>query len=96
MGCIKDNKGKKKELDGRKGVSKESTTHASTIGDYTWIEEEYGPSWCQEKVRTLWTNVMGLYLDEDKEQDEGFCGRIWGMEPIPIIEKRYPIYRSWK
>ncbi len=32
-----------------------------------------------KKVKGLWTNVVVLNLDEDKEQDEGFWGRIWRM-----------------
>jgi hypothetical protein len=35
VGCVKDSKGRKKEVDGRKGVSKEFVAHVSTIGDYT-------------------------------------------------------------
>ncbi len=45
----------------------------------TRVEEESGPNWCQEKVRRLWTNAVVLYPDEDKEQNEGFWNRIWGM-----------------
>ncbi len=32
-----------------------------------------------KKVKGFWTNVVILNLDEDKEQDEGFWGRIRGM-----------------
>jgi hypothetical protein len=32
-----------------------------------------------KNVKGLWTNAIVLYLDEDKEQDEGFWGKIWGM-----------------
>jgi hypothetical protein len=35
VGCIKDNEGRKKEVDGKKEVSKDFAAHASTIGDYT-------------------------------------------------------------
>ncbi len=41
--------------------------------------EESRPSWCQEKTRGLWTNVVVLYLDENEEQNEGFWDRFWGM-----------------
>jgi hypothetical protein len=35
LGCVKDSKGKKKEVDGRKGILKEFAAHANTFGDYT-------------------------------------------------------------
>ncbi len=69
----KNNRNRSREVDGGKeGVLEESVAPASIVGDCTGMEEEYGPSWCQEKARGLWTNVVLLYLNEDKKQDERF------------------------
>ncbi len=49
------------------------------VGEGTWIEEEFGFSWYQEKSIGLWTNVVILYPDEDQKQNERFWSKIWGM-----------------
>jgi hypothetical protein len=49
----KNNRSRKREVDGGKGVLKEFVAPASIVGDCTRIEEEYGPSWCQETARGL-------------------------------------------
>jgi len=53
-----------------------STELASIVGEGTWIEEEFGSNWYQEKTRGLWTYVVVLYTDEDEEQDEGLWRKI--------------------
>ncbi len=61
---------------GRKGVSIESTTLVSIIGDGIRTKEEFGPSWCWEKTRGLQIDVTILYSNEDKKQYQGFWGWI--------------------
>ncbi len=70
---------RQKLMEEKKKVLKEFATLANTVGDCTGTKEEFGPNWCQEKDRKLWTNVKVLYHDEDKEQDEKFQGKIWKM-----------------
>jgi hypothetical protein len=37
-------------MEGEKKVSKEFVTPASTIGDYTWTEENFGPSCVKKRL----------------------------------------------
>ncbi len=60
-------------------ISKVSTALANIVRDGTRIEEEFRPSWCQKKIKGLWTNVTILYPNEDEEKNEGFWRKIWGM-----------------
>ncbi len=40
--------------------------------------EEYGPNWCQKKIRGLWIDAEVLYPNEDKKTRWRIL-RIWGM-----------------
>jgi hypothetical protein len=79
-------------MEEKKGVLEESIAPTSIVGDGTWIEEESGPKWCQKKTRGLWTYDVILY-PEDKEQDEGFYNKIWGMV---VSYKRIFYKRVWE
>ncbi len=42
-------------------------------------KKKFGSILYQKKITRLWVDAIIIHLDEDKEQDEGLCGRIWGM-----------------
>ncbi len=76
----KNNKRKEREVIGRKNwLSEVFITFVNIVRDGTRIEEEFKPSWCQEKIKGLWKNATILYLDEDEEKNEGFWKNKWGM-----------------
>ncbi len=87
----KGNKGIKGKVNGgHEGVLEEFVTLEKTIGNGTWIKEEFGSKWCKKKLEDyeqmlqyyillhirLWIDVAILYSNEDEKQDERFWSKI--------------------